>query len=896
MVPWEASTDEIIINEARWEIARCVAWRLGEEPPQKEKSQAILDYLQARAPPLHDPFSGAGSIPLEAQRLGLPVYGSDLNPLAVLIGKGLVEIPPRFSGMPPVNPDDRAEIERGAKWNGKWAQGLADDILYYAGQLRDEAQKRIGYLYPTTQLPDGSEASVVAWLWARTVRSPDPSAKGALVPLVSSFMLSTKEGKKAWVQIELDPSAQDGWRFHVKEGSLEKSVEKQLTEGTKAARATFRCVLTGANISGTYIDSEARAGRVTSRLMAIVADGARSRAYLSPTATHEAQSIFAEEKLSEFGDIMDLPKQICRGTFASNAQGRRYLFDTFSDYYTARQLIAITTFSDIVKDIIPIVERDAARAGVIDSSIGIADNGQGTRAYAESIATYLSLSIGRMALYGSSLCRWLTKDNALGSAIAQKGIEMTWDFAEANFFAKSSASVLVCARNVADCLLQQIYSTGVKADISMLDARERQSNEIAVWNTDPPYYSNIAYADLSDYFYVWHRRTLKEIYPNLFRRLTTNKNDELIATSYRERNPGGYESKIWDLLKPSEKAEAFFIAEMYKVFCNIYIRSSDDYPSIVYYAFRQQNESEEGLTSAGWAAVLQALCDAGFSVDGTWPLRTELTAALKANVNALASSIVLVCRRRDLNALAVTRAEFVRALKSEMPKAIEAIQRAGVGPVDMQQSIIGPGMGIFTRYATVLESDDSPMGVKTALTLINRVWEEIENELDANFDPETQVALAWYASYGFEAKKSGELNVVANAKNVPDKALFESRVFDNLHGNAALTKRADLPLDWSPATEKHLTVWRCVQQVARTLQAKEGGGDAAAKLVAQMGRHAADAQKLAYRLFEIATRRGLNDEALVYNELAQEWARLEDLAASAAPSAPGAEAQATFQF
>jgi putative DNA methylase len=313
--------------------------------------------------------------------------------------------------------------------------------------------------------------------------------------------------------------------------------------------------------------------------------------------------------------------------------------------------------------------------------------------------------------------------------------------------------------------------------------------------------------------------------------------------------------------------------------------ASEGEPLAIFYAFKQSEVAEDGVTSAGWASFLQAVVDAGLTLDGTWPVRTERGArTISAGANVLASSVVLVCRKRSADAPVVTRAEFIRVLKREMPDAIDDIRKAGVGPVDMQQSVIGPGMGVFTRYAKVLESDDSPMTVKTALTLINRVWEEIENELDANFDPETQVALAWYASYGYEAKKSGELIVVANAKNVPEKALFESGVFQNLHGVAALTPRGDLPLKWSPAADANATVWRCVQQVARTLKAPEGGGDAAAKLVAQMGPRAADAQKLAYRLFEIATRKGLNDEALVYNELAQEWAKLEDLAASTAPA------------
>ena len=326
--------------------------------------------------------------------------------------------------------------------------------------------------------------------------------------------------------------------------------------------------------------------------------------------------------------------------------------------------------------------------------------------------------------------------------------------------------------------------------------------------------------------------------------------------------------------------------------------STPDVPLVIYYAFKQSETSVDGISSAGWSSFLQAVVEAGLSVDGTWPLRTESGGRLVGQgANALASSVVLVCRKREADAGVATRAEFVRGLKRKMPEAIDDIRKAGVGPVDMQQSVIGPGMGVFTSYAKVLESDDSPMSVKTALSLINRVWEEIENELDANFDPETQVALAWFANYGFDVKPSGELTTLANAKNIPDRALFDSGVFKNLHGKTALTKRADLAEDWSPATDRTATVWECVQHTARVLKAPDGGGEAAARLVAQMGAKAADAQKLAYRLFEIATQKSWSQEALVYNELAQEWAHLEDLAVDlAGPRSTEAARQPAFDF
>jgi putative DNA methylase len=881
IVPWDASNDEEKLNAARWEIARSVAWGLGEDPPAKDNGEAILDYLQAKAPPVYDPFSGGGSIPLEAQRLGLRAFGSDLNPVAVLIGKALVEIPPKFAGLPPVNPKAQAELKRGGKWNGRGAQGLTEDVRYYGQWMRDEAGRRIGHFYPKAKLPDGSEATVIAWLWARTVRSPDPAAKGAMVPLVSSFMLSSKGERKAWVEPIIDASAQDGWRFEVKMGVLTKTEEKRLSEGTKSARATFRCVLTGANVGGAYIDEEAQAGRMGTRLMSVVAEGVRSRIFLSPTNLDEFAVKEATRVVAVQGEDMGLPEQECRGTFASNAQGRRYCFKTFSDYFTPRQLVTLITFCNLVKEARERVLMDAGVAGLTNDDNPLHSGGLGARAYADALATYLGIAVDRSVMGGNSLTRWNPVGPKAQHAFGRQGLTMIWDFAETNLLGEATGSLSSGYEMAVNALAFSNISPGTIIEKDAADAID--FDESLIISTDPPYYDNVSYSDLSDFFFVWLRLSLSSIWPDLFRRLSTPKAHELVAASYRHGT--------------KESAEDFFLQGMRKALLSIRNAAADRDPLTIYYAFKQSEIGAEGVTSPGWASFLQAVVEAGLAVDGTWPVRTEMaTRMVGQDTNALASSVVLVCRKRAIDALIITRADFIRALKRDMPDAIDDIRKAGVGPVDMQQSVIGPGMGVFTRYAKVLESDDSAMSVKTALTLINRVWEEIENELDANFDPETQVAIAWYASYGFEPKKSGELNVVANAKNVPEKALFDSRVFNNLHGNAALTPRAELPLAWSPATDKHLTVWRCVQQVARVMKAEDGGGDAAAKLVAQMGSRAADAQKLAYRLFEIATRKGLNEEALVYNELAQEWAKLEDIAASAASTAQATEAQATFQF
>lgn len=857
LVPWEASNDEAILNDARWEIARSVAWGLGEDPPAKGDGPAILDYLKANAPPVYDPFSGGGSIPLEAQRLGLRAYGSDLNPVAVLIGKALVEIPPKFAGRPPVNPKAQAELKRG-RWNSKGAQGLAEDVRYYGQWMRDEAEKRIGHLYPKAKLPDGTEATVIAWLWARTVRSPDPAAKGAMVPLVSSFMLSTKEGKKAWVEPVIDPNAPDGWRFEVKTGKLSKADEERLKNGTKTSRGNFACILTGAAISEGYNRTQGKAKKLGVRLMAIVADGQRERIYLPPEAQQEAVAASAHPSWEPSGELFE------------KALGFRvpgYGLSRWSELFTGRQLVALTTFSDLVGKAREESLASARSAGFVSSTSPLRADGLGAEAYADAIATYLALGVGRLSDVQNSLCGWENTKTQVRHLFTRQAIPMLWDFGENNVFGGAAGDFVVSIKNLTRAL--DFVPALSKDSIIEHNAAQNFTFKDVVVSTDPPYYDNVGYADLSDFFYVWLRPSLLEVWPDLFRRLSTPKDGELVATPARH---GG-----------SVEAYDFFMDGMGKALSCIKIASLPDAPTTIFYAFKQSEVAEEGITSAGWASFLQAVVNAGFVIDGTWPIRTELSNRMRGQgSNALASSVVLVCRKRLANAGTTTRTDFIRQLKREMPDAIDDIRKAGVGPVDMQQSIIGPGMGVFSRYGKVLEDDDSAMPVRTALSLINRVWEEVENELDTVFDPETQVALAWFATYGFDAKPSGELITLANAKNIATHALFASGVFQDLRGRTALTPRGELPKDWLPSTDKRLTVWECVQHTARVLNAEDGGGAAAGRLVADMGPKASDARALAYRLFEISTQKGWAAEALVYNELAQEWPKLEDAGASKA--------------
>ena len=811
LVPWEASKDERILNEARWEIARSVAWGLGEEPPARGDGSAILDYLQNKAPPVYDPFSGGGSIPLEAQRLGLPAYGSDLNPVAVLIGKALVEIPPKFAGQPPANPKARAEASNGQLRAWKGVQGLAEDVRYYGQWMREEAERRVGHLYPKVTLTDGSQATVIAWLWARTVRSPDPAAKGAMVPLVSSFMLSTKDGKKAWVEPVIDEAANDGYRFTVDDGLLSKEEEARLSKGTKSAKAqAFRCLLTGSPIERAYIQREGKADRLGVRLMAIVADGLRSRVYLPPDTAHELVAKGAEDNV----DVLDarsgfLAAETPTRAMITGGVCSAYGLRSWGHLFTARQTISLIAFADLV-----LMARDRA---VIDFE----EVDQDPLARANAVASYLGLAVGRLTDIQNSLCRWEVTKTQVRNLFSRQGMGMVWDFAENNVFNGAAGDFATSLDNLIKAM-GSAPSHG-RGSISQLDATKNSypARPIVV-STDPPYYDNIAYSILADFFYVWQRRALLLIWPDLFRRLTTPKEGELVATAYQ------HESKA--------DADAFFMKGMGEALNALRKAAAPDQPLVIYYAFKQSDSASDGVTSAGWAAFLQAVVHAGLGVDGTWPVRTELANRMIGNgANALASSVVLVCRKRPADADVITRADFIRALKREMPAAIDAIRKAGVGPVDMQQSVIGPGMGVFSRHAVVLEDDDSAMSVRTALALINRVWEEIENELDQAFDPATQVALAWFATYGFELRASGELITLTTAKNTSDRALFASGVFEDLRGKTRLTPRDALQKDWSPEGDRHLTVWECVQHTARVLNAADGGGEAAAALVAEMG-------------------------------------------------------------
>ena len=751
LAQWENSSDARVVGDARREIARSVARGLGVPAPQT--GAAVDAFLAAKAPPVVDPFCGGGSIPLEAQRLGLRARGSDLNPVAVLITKALVEIPPHFAGLAPVNPEARARIAGGAAWNGKGAQGLAEDVRHYGRWMRDEAHKRIGRLYPKAQLADGTEATVIAWLWARTVASPNPAAAGAHVPLASSFVLLSKKGKEAVVV----PAVENGgWRFGVKTDGVSPDELASARKGTKAARgANFTCLLSGAPIPAAHIKAESMAGRMGARLMAVVAEGKRGRAYLAPTK--EMEDVAQEAKPDWQPD-----QEMNRDT-RDLVSGRGYGFFVWSDLFTPRQLAALATFSDLVSEAREKAQADACAAGMNPAAPRLAEDGTGARAYADAVATYLGLAVGRAADYWSSNTTWANGGEFIRSTFARQAIPMIWDFAEANPFSTSTGNWL---SNV-DWIRKVIYSSPsseAQGSAILNDATANISPaDNVVVATDPPYYDNIGYADLSDFFYVWLRRALADIHPALFRTLLVPKSAELVATPHRFDGS-------------REKARDFFETGLGRATANMRAMQAPDYPMAVFYAYKQTETKTDGdksgaTASTGWETMLSGIIANGFAITGTWPIRTERGArSVAIGTNALASSIVLACRPRADDAPMETRRGFAAALRRELSPAIRRLRAENIAPVDLAQAAIGPGMAVFSRNARLLEANGKPMPVRDALAEINRVLNETLAEAEGDMDAETRFCVAWFEQYGTAERPYGEAEVLCTAKNTPSTA------------------------------------------------------------------------------------------------------------------------------
>jgi putative DNA methylase len=881
LVKWENTNNEAVLEAAREEIRK--SWRetckLNERHPQ-----AAELFNPDKMPAFHDPFAGGGAIPLEAQRLGLEAHASDLNPVAVLINKAMIEIPPKFAGRAPVGPIPPGEKQ--AKLHDDWsgAKGLAEDVRRYGHWMRERAEQRIGHLYPKIEItaemakerPDlkplvGQQLTVIAWLWARTVRSPNPAYGDVEVPLAASFLLAARVGKEAWVEPVLQGKH---YRFEVRVADGKHELPVEAKAGTKLSRgANFRCVMSDTPIEPDYIKAEGRARRMGARLMAIVAEGARSRVYLDPTEAMEAIAKSAKPEWRPDTPLPDDPR---------NFWTLSYGLTTFGDLFTPRQLVALTTFSDLVAEARVRIRLDAMQSGIPDDGCGLDGGGTGAGAYAEAVCTYLAMMVSRSTDRHNSICSWdsgaASSKSSTGSparsasvrnAFSRQAIPMSWDFAEGNPLGDS-------ATNFIDSInwITKVLDRFSKASFGASWQHNAQSQLIStgkVVSTDPPYYDNIGYADLSDFLYVWLRRSLRSIYPSLFATLAVPKADELVATPYRH---GG-----------KEGAERFFLDGMTAAIHNVAERAHSAFPVTIYYAFKQSDTKDAGTASTGWETFLAAVLHAGFALTGTWPMRTELgNRMIGSGTNALASSIILVCRRRPDDAPSISRKDFLRELKDELSEALVAMlggegNISPIAPVDLAQAAIGPGMAVFSKYAAVLEANGEPMSVHTALTLINKqVDEALGGE---NFDADTNFCLGWFQEVGWSAGEYGIASTLAQAKATSVDAVEGAGVITAKAGKVKLLKPADYPADWDPLQDNRTPAWEALHQLVRALT--QGGEAAAGSLLARMPERSADIRRLAFWLYTLCERRGWAEDARGYNELVTAWHGIEAVSNDAGP-------------
>lgn len=853
LVKWENTNNEELLEVAREEIRK--SWR---ETCELNKGKPGFD--PDKLPAFHDPFAGGGAIPLEAQRLGLEAYASDLNPVAVMINKAMIEIPPKFAGKAPVGPiPDGEQADNRGVGGWTWARGLAEDVRRYGHWMRKEAEKRIGHLYPKVKItpemakerPDlkgyaGRELTVIAWLWARTVKSPNPAYAHVDVPLVSNFMLSTKKGKEAYVEPVIEG---DSYRFDVRVGKP-KDMEAA-KNGTKLGRgAKFRCVMSETPIDSKYIYAEAKARGFGEKLMCVVAEGDRGRVYLSPSDSMEHIAQKAEPSWKPDCAMPDNPRW-----FSPPLYG----LTTFGDLFTPRQLVALNTFSDLVLEARERVIADAKRNGWHDDGVGLDAGGLGATAYGDAVAVYLGLAVSKMSDAQSSLCRWKNSMDQSIATFGRQAIPMVWDYSEANAFCGMAGDYIVTLKNMMRILDRHIFNA--KGISQQSDAQTQGISNGKIVSTDPPYYDNIGYADLSDYFYIWLRKSLHNLFPVSFATMNVPKFEELVASPYRH---GG-----------KEKAEAFFMRGMTRALQNLCNNSSNCYATTIYYAFKQSETGESGTASTGWDSFLEAVVRSGFSITGTWPMRTELgNRMIGSGTNALASSIVLVCRKRDENAPSIPRRQFLRELKEELPEALEAMiggkkGASPIAPVDLAQAAIGPGMAVFSRYSGVIEADGSKMTVHDALIQINKVIDEFFNEAEGDMDSDTRFCIDWFMQYGFKQAEYGQADVLARAKGTTVEGLAAAGVAESGGGKVRLLKFEEYPGNWDPERDTRTPAWEALHQLIRAL--RSGGEAEAGALLKKMAERTESIRQLAYRLYTLCERKGWAEEARAYNELIASW-------------------------
>lgn len=836
-------------------LEKLVKWENYNDPEVLAAAKAeILRSTNNNPPALLDPFAGGGAIPLEAQRLGLEAHAHDLNPVAVMINKAMIEIPPRFAGQAPVNSDSRTLLDGAAGWQG--AQGLAADVQYYGEWMKREAFRRIGHLYPKVKVPHalgGGEATVIAWIWARTVKCPNPAC-GCEMPLASTFVLSKKKGKEAWVKPITEGN---NVHFEVQYGKCPKEYES-----FKVGRsAVFKCPCCGEITTDAYVKQHGKAHEMGSQLMAVVGEGKHGRIYLSPDVEQTIAADVPAPESYPSGAMPENPRWFSPPAFGMT---------DYSDLFTNRQLTALAAFSSLAAEAQAKAEADAVAAGVINDHIALSAGGSGARAYGEAVGVYLAFSVDRLADFSTSVSRWSVTNEKPMNCFSKQAIPMTWDFPEANPMGNAVGSFSTIVSYVASCI-EKLPSRAFNGTAIQFDAQSDCGLRNIMVSTDPPYYDNIGYADLSDFFYVWMRQSLKDTYPKLFRTMLVPKAEELVATPYR------FEGS-------TEKARDFFEDGMLHTCQQIYQYAREDIPVTIYYAYKQSDTDEDSKTaSTGWETMLSAIIRAGFAITGTWPMRTEQTyRAISMGTNALASSIVLVCRKRPADAPQTTRRGFIAELKRELRPALQKLQRSNIAPVDLAQSAIGPGMGVYSRYGRVLEADGSAMTVRSALQIINQELDVYFNDQDGELDANSRFCVDLYIQNAFNNLKFGDADTLARAKNTSVAALAAKGVLSAEKGIVRLLTREELP---EKVDTREESIWLLCQQLTRAMET--GGVEACAQIVAPMlGSNAERAKDLAYRLYTLAERKGWTQEGYAYNALVVAWREIQSRAAELQQATP----------
>lgn len=826
-------------------ITRMVDWdNLGDEDLFDQVRAEILRSTDGKPPAILDPFAGGGTIPLEAQRLGLEAHASDLNPVAVLINKALIEIPAKFADRPPVFPDAAGQRNSWPK-----ATGLAEDVRRYGEWMRDEAERRIGHLYPKATLKDGTKATVIAWIWARTVTCPNPAC-GIEMPLVRSWWLGKKKGKEAYVVHRVV----DG-KVEFRIGHDPKYAPTAKDDGT-VGRTGATCVSCATSAPLSYLRAQGVEGRIGAKLLAVVAEGNRQRVYLPPTHEHSSAAEVSRPDYVPSGSIAQNPRWFSPPGFGMTE---------FADLFTNRQLTALTTFSDLVGEARERVLQDALAAGLPEGP-RLEQGGTDASAYADAVATYLGLGVSRTADLGNALATWSSGRDQTRNLFARQAIPMAWDFVEVSPFADAAGDVGVALDSIARAMDR--LPAAPAGEARQADASTRNMAELVI-STDPPYYDNIGYSDLSDFFYVWQRRALRGVLPGLLSTMLVPKVEELVANPYRH---GG-----------SDGAREFFEEGFEQVFTRAREGASHRYPITVYYAFKQSELEADGLASTGWETILSGIVRSGWEVTGTWPVRSERTGRMiSIGTNALASSIVLVLRPRDESAFVTDRKGFLAELRASLPEALRNLQKGSVAPVDMAQAAIGPGMAIFSKYARVVEPSGEAMSVRDALRAINAVLDEVLNEQVGEFDDDTRWCVAWFGLHGFDLTSSDDAERLAASKNVVMKALERSGVLSSGGGKTKLFAPEELPEEYDPRTDDRISLWEVVLHLAKVLDAK--GLDSAGRILAgaeERGLDMTAAHELAYLLYSICEKRGLTKPGILFNTLGSSWPEVRAAAAAA---------------